>query len=234
MGSGLAFAAAFPVVEHEPYVATVRSQSIETTRDGARELHEALNVRMRDSAGRIRDEQLASAPDAQGGSVQGAVHILDPTTMRDTRWDDDSKTFLTADIPASYSRYRESPLMECSQSVQDQGAAGSRAEESRDRVSYQDLGRRTVDGLDAVGCRVTRVIAKRAEGAWSGTVVIEVWNSPELQINLLTTEKDSDGTERSTRLSNLHRVEPDAALFAVPSGYTNPTRPARPAAPAIN
>ncbi len=36
------------------------------------------------------------------------------------------------------------------------------------------------------------------------------------------TEHYSDGTERLTKLSSIHREEPDPALFHVPEGYTDP------------
>jgi hypothetical protein len=52
--------------------------------------------------------------------------------------------------------------------------------------------------------------------------VTEIWASPELEINLLTTERYADGTERLTRLTNIRRDEPDHTLFQVPEGYKNP------------
>jgi hypothetical protein len=120
MGSSLGFGAAFPVIQNRPYIATVRVQSVGTTRAGVRVLHEALNIRMRDSAGRIRDEQLASTPDAQGAFTQGTVHILDPISMRDTQWNEDTKTVLASDralfqVPTGYTDPTKAPSQPSSQ-----------------------------------------------------------------------------------------------------------------------
>jgi hypothetical protein len=91
-------------------------------------------------------------------------------------------------------------------------------------VRYEDLGRREMYGLDAIGCRITRVVPKRSDTVWSGTSVIEIWNCPELQIDLLTTTKELDGTEQIITISDLREVEPDPALFQAPTGYTDPTK----------
>jgi hypothetical protein len=219
MGSSLGPGAAFPVIPNEPYIAIVRMQNIETTKAGVRVMHEALNIRMRDSAGRIRDEQLASAPDASGSSVQGNVHIVDPNRMLDIQLHEDTKAVLTSSFSPAFRLRRESPVPDCS----------PRAASCQDQVTCQDLGSRDVDGLDAVGCRITRIVAKTPENIWSGTSVTEVWSSPELQINLLTTVQELDGTEQINTLSDLRRVEPDPALFQVPLGYTDPTKAPTPA-----
>ena len=76
MGSSLGFAAAFPVIKNEPYRANVLTQEIRFKSDGSRIVHEALNnIYMRDSSGRIRDEQIATPPDLNGSSTQGTVRV---------------------------------------------------------------------------------------------------------------------------------------------------------------
>ncbi len=86
MGSSLGFAAAFPVVKNEPYTASVVTQDTTIGPDGKQTLHEALNIHMRDSSGRLRDEQLATAPDAMGGFTQARVQTIDPVSMQDIQW----------------------------------------------------------------------------------------------------------------------------------------------------
>src|SRR5258708_20880303 len=58
MGSSLAFAAAFPVVKDEPYTANVLMQDIRSTPDAKRSVHEASNLHMPDSSGRMPAAQL--------------------------------------------------------------------------------------------------------------------------------------------------------------------------------
>jgi len=72
-------------------------------------------------------------------------------------------------------------------------------------ATIEKLGIATMDGIMVEGTR-TRF----------SVLTIETWKSPELQIDLLT--KSSNGY--SSRLVNLRRGEPDAALFRPPAGYT--------------
>jgi hypothetical protein len=72
MSSSLTFAAAFPVVKNEPFTANVLTQDIHSTPDGKKSIHEAINIHMRDSAGRLRDEQLASPLILKAASLRQA------------------------------------------------------------------------------------------------------------------------------------------------------------------
>ena len=222
MGSSLAFAAAFPVVKDEPYTANVLMQDIRSTPDGKRSVHEAFNVHMRDSVGRLRDEQLASPPDSQGSFVQARVHVLDPVTMQDFQWNKDTKTVFTAEIPASFSNYQQSHIINCAQRIAASHVDGLTPNASQSQEVYEDLGERMIEGINTHGCRITRTSPMKGVTNEPGVSTVESWASRELQINLLTTEHNSDGTERLTKLSNIHRNEPDPTLFQVPEGYTNP------------
>lgn len=66
------------------------------------------------------------------------------------------------------------------------------------------LGNSTIEGVAAVGTRWT-----------GGPLSIESWDSPELNVNLLT--KSSNGY--TNRLVNLTRAEPDPSRFQPPPGY---------------
>ncbi len=222
MGSSLGPGAAFPVVKDEPYTADVLMQDTSSTPDGNRIVHEAFNVHMRDSAGRLRDEQLASPPDPQGAFVQASVHVLDPVAMQDLQWNLDTKRVVTGAIPASFSKYRRSPIIDCAERIAASHSDGSTQDQSQSQEIYEDLGERMVEGISAHGCRITRTSPRKGATNESDVSTTEIWASPELQINLLTTEHDSDGTERLTKLSNIHRNEPDPTLFHVPEGYTDP------------
>jgi hypothetical protein len=229
MGSSMGFAAAFPVVKDEPYTANVLMQDIRSTPDGKRSVHEAFNVHMRDSAGRLRDDQLASPPDSQGGFVQAGVQVLDTVAMQDFQWNKDTKSAFTGVIPASFSNYRQSPIINCAQRIAASQADGLTHIPSQSQEIYEDVGERLIEGIIAHGCRITRTSPMEEAANESDVSTIEIWASPELQINLLTTEHDSDGTELLTKLSNIHRSEPDPTLFHVPEGYTDPVSAQRPA-----
>ena len=216
MGSMLGPAAVFPIVQGEPYIATVRMQRTEV-RTGARVMHESLNVRMRDSAGRIRDEQLASPPDAIAGFIQEWVHVLDPLVMRDTQWDEHRKTATAANIPAALTQHRS--ISGCSELE-----ALASGEGDEDQLTYEELGRRDMEGTAVVGCRFTRLFMSKRSSFQGRRSVTEMWSSPELQLVLLTATIQPDGTEEVLKVSDLQRVEPDPALFRVPPSYKDLTK----------
>ena len=211
MGSSLTFAAAFPIVKDEPYTANVFMQDVRTNPDGKRTIHEAFNIHMRDSSGRVRDEQLATPRDADGGFTQGRVQVIDPVSMQDVQWSENTKTVYTSPIPASYASYQRRPILDCHPGNAPDG-----------QVAYENLGERTIEGIRAEGCRMTRTLPAKPGSEQPDLSVTEIWASPELEISLLTTVRYADGTERLTRLTNIRRDEPAHTLFQVPEGYKNP------------
>jgi hypothetical protein len=211
MGSSVTFAAAFPIVKDEPYTANVFVQDVRTGLDGKRTIHEAFNIHMRDSAGRVRDEQLATPRDANGGFTQGGVQVIDPVSMQDVQWSETTKTVYTSPIPANYASYQRRPILDCPRGNTPDG-----------QVAYENLGERTIEGIRAEGCRMTRTLHAKSGSEQPDFSVTEIWASPELEISLLTTVRYADGTERLTRLTNIRRDEPAHTLFQVPEGYKKP------------
>jgi hypothetical protein len=93
------------------------------------------------------------------------------------------------------------------------GAAGRRKTES--------LGKRMIEGVEAEGSRVTITIPA---GEIGNTLPIEIidetWQSPELQLVVMSKHRDPRSGETTYRLTNISRSEPDRSLFEVPSDYT--------------
>ena len=82
------------------------------------------------------------------------------------------------------------------------------------------LGSKVIEGLTVTGVRTMRSNSwVVGEDAKSFTSTTETWTSPELGIVVQSETKDSMGTHQVTKLVNLVRTEPDAALFQIPSGY---------------
>jgi len=222
MGSSLTFAAAFPIIKDEPYTANVFMQDVRTGPDGKRTIHEAFNIHMRDSAGRVRDEQLATPRDANGGFTQGGVQVIDPVSMQDVQWNETTKTVYTSPIPASCASYQGKRMLDCPRRNASCGAGHPPCNARDGQVAYEVLGERTIEGIRAEGCRITRTLRAKPGSEQPDFSATEIWASPELEINLLTTERYADGTERLTRLTNIRRDEPAHTLFQVPEGYKNP------------
>jgi hypothetical protein len=218
MGSSLGFGAAFPVVKNKPYTANVVTQNTSIGPDGKKTIHEALNVHMRDSAGRLRDEQLATPPDVIGTFTQAQMHVIDPVSMQDIQWFPETKTFLMSTIPAAFAAYGGQRIVECAGLAKIHNAKRGQAE-------CDNLGDDKIEGIPVKGCRITQTLRGIPDSNQPETSITEIWTSPELQIDLLVTEHYSNGIERLTRLSNIIREEPDPALFRIPEGYADALKP---------
>jgi hypothetical protein len=85
----------------------------------------------------------------------------------------------------------------------------------------EDLGRQTIEGVNAAGTRTTWTIPAGAIGNLQPIrIVSEQWMSPDLRILVLTKHSDPRTGENTYRLQNIVRAEPDRSLFTVPADYT--------------
>jgi len=82
------------------------------------------------------------------------------------------------------------------------------------------LGKQNIEGLEAVGTRTTITLPANSIGNDRPLLIVsERWESPELQLVLLSIHRDPRIGETVFRLTNLTRNEPARALFEVPSDY---------------
>ena len=87
-------------------------------------------------------------------------------------------------------------------------------------LKTEQLGTKTINGLQAVGTRMTRTIPAGEIGNQNPIeVVTERWYSSDLQLTLLETHSDPMMGTMTIKLVNVNRGEPDASLFQVPSDY---------------
>ena len=87
-------------------------------------------------------------------------------------------------------------------------------------LKTEQLGTKTINGLQAVGTRMTRTIAAGEIGNQNPIeVVTERWYSSDLQLPLLESHSDPMMGTMTIKLVNINRGEPDASLFQVPSDY---------------
>jgi hypothetical protein len=218
MGSSLGYAAAFPIVREAPYTADVLTQQWKVEPDGRTVLHEAFNIHMRDAAGRVRDEQLASPEDEIGSFTQNVVRVIDPVSMEQTDWNNGDRTVFTSPIPPSFQQYRGG-LTPCG-GVSARNRKAAEANSNASRPVSTSLGVKTMEGLRVVGCRTTLRLTS-ATGA-SMTSTSEIWFSLALHIAVLDSIRYSDGSAMLTRLNNVLQNNLEPALFEPPAGYTKP------------
>jgi hypothetical protein len=89
------------------------------------------------------------------------------------------------------------------------------------RKKIESLGREVIEGVEVEHTRTTFTIpAGEIGNTLPIEVVDETWYSPELQIVVMSKHRDPRSGEKTYRLININRSEPDRAMFEVPSDYT--------------
>jgi hypothetical protein len=108
------------------------------------------------------------------------------------------------------------PPIEGSSTFIFRGTKGPNASEKK-----EDLGKQTIEGVEATGTRTTITIPAGDIGNERPIeIVSERWYSPELQLVVMTRHSDPRMGETTYKLTNINRSEPAKVLFEVPSDYT--------------
>ncbi len=109
-------------------------------------------------------------------------------------------------------------LNELRMSVQ---AARNEAGNDGGRVSVEDLGTLTVNGVPARGTRVTTLVPVGAIGNDKEfRSVAERWFSPDLNLLIKSVSADPRFGTTTYELTNIGRQPPDPSLFQPPAGYS--------------
>ena len=94
-------------------------------------------------------------------------------------------------------------------------------DEAVGKVTTEDLGEQTIEGVTATGTRTTTEIPAGAIGNEQPIkIVSEQWFSHELQLLIVTRHSDPRIGETTYRLTGIVRAEPASSLFDVPPDYT--------------
>ena len=88
-------------------------------------------------------------------------------------------------------------------------------------LTREDLGKTSVNGVEAIGTRETRTLNPGAIGNDRViSIVKEIWYSPQLGINVSVRRVDPRHGTQIINVTDISQGEPDPKLFAIPSGYT--------------
>ncbi|MCU1263758.1 MAG: hypothetical protein JWM21_76 [Acidobacteria bacterium] len=92
---------------------------------------------------------------------------------------------------------------------------------SEQKGKTEQLGKQTIEGVEAEGTRETMTIpAGKIGNERAIEIVSERWYSAELQMVVMTKHSDPRFGENTYRLTNINRSEPAKSLFEVPADYT--------------
>jgi hypothetical protein len=160
----------------------------------------------RDGAGRIFQERRMFVP--EGGNAEPAVRQIEISD------------------PVAHEFYVCKPLErvcrleQFSQRDPDSFVSPGTGRKEPGSPGTEDLGKQTIGGLETVGTRETSVLPAGTMGNNSPLMSKrEFWYSPQLGINLITKRQEPRAGDQNFEVSDISVGEPDAKLFAPPSGF---------------
>jgi hypothetical protein len=201
------------VVTGVPFSAVAVSETNQTLADGNHIARKTETHVFRDGQGRFRKEVSfpAIGPLATSGQPKSFVFINDPVAGTHFILHPDAKTAEKMEMP--FGKMKEEMKGKMEYRHQQALAEGS--------LKKEDLGTKTIAGVNAQGTRVTHTIPAGQIGNEKAiTIVFEHWYSNDLQIMVMSKRSDPRFGDTSYTLTNIQRQEPAASLFAVPSDYT--------------
>ena len=249
VGATIEFVAGEPalaaVVKGAPYSAEATTTVSQTLADGTRIERTTVARLYRDGEGRVRREQTVLGLDPLSGAeapslitisdpVAGVSYVLDSAMHRAHRTSFGRLTFKTGGMAT----VKDGAMFTAEAGVRRIGppppppAPGS-GEPARQVTGMpppppppppppagESIGVRQIEGLEAVGTRMTAVIETgRIGNDRPIEIVDERWESRALKIVLHSKHSDPRTGIVEYRLTNVSRAEPPRELFTVPSDY---------------
>jgi len=216
-------------IKGEPFSAEEESERSQLLADGTHVSQTAKAHNYRDSEGRTRSESVP-AQLQDGGPFPTIVNISDP--VAGVRYILEMRRQVARRYPIP-TPGENRPRVEPTQSDNTNQPAPTRArraplqtstdsadEPVRRRMSQVSLGTRTIEGIETKGLQTTITIPVGAEGNDRPIeIVCENWQSPELELMMLTKCTDPLHGDHTTRVVTIDRSEPDASLFQVPPDF---------------
>jgi hypothetical protein len=200
-----------------PYTAIRKNTRVQRLANGTTITHENTVKEARDSSGRSYRETRPEAAQGAEGVAPGFVffNVHDPVNRINITWNSNSKEATVIHIPEP-GQVRRNEMQPARGNVE--STLMVRQEAIKPQI--EDLGMKTVGGVEAKGTRMTRVIPEGKEGNDQPiTVTHESWFSPELKLMVMSINDDPRNGTSTMELTDIERAEPDPALFQVPEGY---------------
>jgi hypothetical protein len=201
------------IVKSHPYSAEDISEHTQTLTDGTH-LKQIVRVvkRYRDSQGRTRTESTTS-PDSK--DPYRLTIVADPVTQDVWNLQAARHTAIKSQFPGIAASDNLTPDVGCPSDL-----SAYNVPDLDTKATCEALGTKDIDGIAAVGAKVTIVLPVGALGNDRPIASItETWVSPDLKVIVLSKVTDPRLGETVRHLTHLSRDEPDPALFRVPDDY---------------
>jgi hypothetical protein len=194
------------VVKGAPYSATAVTETVQTLSDGTKITHKKTDTVYRDGEGRTRREQTFDriGPFSVEGEPRQLIFINDVVAGVRVTLDPSRRT--ARKMPGG-----DRPPPRFPPPLPPAG----------DERKTESLGKQLIEGVEAEGTRTTITIPTGKIGNDRPLeIVSERWESPALQVVVLSKHRDPFMGETTYRLTNIKREEPPRELFEIPSDYT--------------
>jgi hypothetical protein len=243
MGMGMPFGGGFggpmgmpgaEVVAGAPYSAQAVTEITQTLPDGNRIVRKVTASVYRDSAGRVRRDQVLAAVGSWMPDAQPKTAIIDdPIAHFHYILNPDRQTAARFPAPEhhGFNGPRGNKGADAASASSAQAGSGAATPEAPGpdgphhrgpgTVQKTSLGTQTIEGVQATGTQSVLTIEAGAIGNDQAIrMVWEEWYSADLKTVVLSKRTDPRFGETVYQLTQINRAEPDAALFQVPSTYT--------------
>lgn len=196
-----------PLANNLPWTLNRTTTIVQTLADGTTITRTFTAKEARDSEGRTYGEVHQTFHIRADGQPTDLVaySVSDPAARTNTNWGNNSKI-------ASVTH------------MQVPGVDAARQPRVVRRTQHQtteDLGVRTIAGIEAKGTHTTGIMPAGDQGNDRPlTIVRESWVSTQYNIPLLTITDDPRTGKRTDEVTEFQPGEPDPALFQIPRGYT--------------
>ncbi len=208
----------------QPYTMTATQTSVQTLANGTTITSESTSRVAHDSAGRTYSEQHHTLPAGPEGQSDGqpretvSYFVNDPVARTSLTWNSNTRE-------ATLTHHLEPQWQRAAPEVRSDVAPAARPEHTvrrpQQEIQRENLGTKTIAGVNAVGERTTRVIPAGSEGNDQPlTITDETWRSLEYGVILSSIHDDPRNGKSTREVTDFQPGEPDTALFKAPEGYT--------------
>ena len=199
-----------PPIPNAPFTATLATESVKYSADGATMTFVNERHLARGAHGRVYEERWYLVPkNSKVESRMNWIQIADPKqhTLYNCSPEKHICDLLVYD-----------PTSELSAASIRTGSGTTQNKQSS--VTWEDLGNRNILGIDTVGVRRTTVTNVGVMGNDTPlTAISEYWHSPDLGINLLSMRSSPFFGKQTFTITELTAAAPDLQLFELPAGY---------------
>jgi hypothetical protein len=202
-----------PPIPHAPFTATLDTESVKYSGDGASMTFVNERRIARDAQGRVYGERWSLVP--KGGKLESRmnwIQIADPKrrTLYNCAIEQHVCDLLVYDPTDALSAL--SPR---------KGSSGPPPHpHGEGNAGWEDLGSRNIAGIETVGTRVTTITEAGTMGNDQPlTSMNEYWHSDALEINLLSIRSSPFFGKQTFTITELTAAEPEPQLFELPVGF---------------